>query len=155
MFRGGFLVFKKLIRLMLSAMLVATVLAKQAMAEVIQIEFTQFDTFSIEVANIGVGDTVEWLPKNKGHNVEFLASPDMADLPPKSNMNEFHSVRFEKRGVYLYGCTPHLNMGMLGLIVVANDLHNINEIGNTDLPNVAKSVLMSLIRDAQSSAKSN
>ena len=155
MFRGGFLVFKKSIRLMLAAMLVATVLAKQAMAEVIQIEFTQFDTFSIEVANIGVGDTVEWLPKNKGHNVEFLAGPDMADLPPKSNMNELYSVLFERPGVYLYGCTPHLNVGMLGLIVVGNDLHNIDEIGSTNLPNVAKSVLMSLIQDAQSSAKSN
>jgi len=149
------LVCKKSIPLVLAAMLMATVMAKQAMADVIQIEFTQFDTFSIEVANIGVGDTVEWLPKNKGHNVEFLAGPDMADLPPKSNMNEFHSVSFEKQGVYLYGCTPHLNMGMLGLIVVGNDLHNIDEIGNTNLPNVAKSVLMSLIRDAQSSAKSN
>ena len=145
------MVCKKSIPLVLAAML----MAKQTMAEVIQIEFTQFDTFSIEVANIGVGDTVEWLPKNKGHNVEFLAGPDMADLPPKSNMNEFHSVRFEKQGVYLYGCTPHLNMGMLGLIVVGNDLHNIDEIGNINLPNVAKSVLMSLIRDAQSSAKSN
>ena len=149
------MVFKKSIRLMLAAMLVATVLAKQTMAEVIQIEFTQFDTFSIEVANIGVGDTIEWLPKNKGHNVEFLAGPDMADLPPKSNMNELYSVLFEKPGVYLYGCTPHLNVGMLGLIVVGNDLHNIDEIGNTNLPNVAKSVLMSLIQDAQSSAKSN
>jgi pseudoazurin len=145
------LVCKKSIPLVLATVL----MAKQAMAEVIQIEFTQFDTFSIEVANIGVGDTVEWLPKNKGHNVEFLAGPDMADLPPKSNMNEFHSVLFERPGVYLYGCTPHLNMGMLVLVVVGNDLHNINEIGNTDLPNVAKSVLMSLIRDAQSSAKSN
>ena len=149
------MVFKKSIRLMLAAMLVATVLAKQTMAEVIQIEFTQFDTFSIEVANIGVGDTIEWLPKNKGHNVEFLAGPDMAGLPPKSNINEFHSVLFERPGVYLYGCSPHLNMGMLGLIVVGNDLHNINEIGNTDLPNVAKSVLMSLIRNAQPSSNSN
>jgi len=154
-FRGGFLVCKDFIRLALATMLVATLMAKRAVAEVIQIEFTQFDTFSIEVVNIGVGDTVEWVPKNKGHNVEFLAGPDMAALPPKSNMNEFHSVRFEKKGVYLYGCTPHLNMGMLGLIVVGDDLHNINEIGNTDLPNVAKSVLMSLIQDAQSSAKSN
>ena len=145
------MVCKKSIPLVLAAML----MAKQTMAEVIQIEFTQFDTFSIEVANIGVGDTVDWLPKNKGHNVEFLAGPDMADLPPKSNMNEFHSVRFEKQGVYLYGCTPHLNMGMLGLIVVGNDFHNINDIRDTDLPNVAKSVLMNLIRDAQSSAKSN
>ena len=155
MFIGGFLVCKKSIRFVLATMLVTTVMFKHAMAEVIQIEFTQFDTFSIEVANIGVGDTVEWLPKNKGHNVEFLAGPDMAELPPKSNMNEFHSVRFEKQGVYLYGCSPHLNMGMLGLIVVGNDLHNINDIENTDLSNVAKSVLMGLIRDAQSSSNSN
>ena len=56
-------------------------------AETVKIEFTADDSYSIEVANIGVGDTVEWLPKNKGHNVEFLAGPDMADLPPKSNMN--------------------------------------------------------------------
>ena len=150
-----FLVCKKFIRLLLANMLVATVMSKHAMAEVIQIEFTQFDTFSIEVANIGVGDTVEWLPKNNGHNVEFLAGPDMAGLPPKSNMNEFYSVLFERPGIYLYGCTPHLNMGMLGLVVVGNDLHNIDEIGNTDLPNVAKSVLMSLIREAHSSANSN
>ena len=136
-------------------MLVVTVMAKQAMAKVIQIEFTPFDTFSIEVVNIDIGDTVEWLPKNKGHNVEFLAGPDMAGLPPKSNINEFHSVLFERPGVYLYGCTPHLNMGMLGLVVVGNDLHNLDEIENTDLPNVAKSVLMSLLQDAQSFGKSN
>ncbi len=148
------MVCKKSIGLVLAAMVVTTAMSKHAIAEVFQVEFTQFDTFSIEVVNIDVGDTVEWLPKNKGHNVEFLAGPDMADLPPKSNINEFHSVLFERPGVYLYGCTPHLNMGMLGLVMVGNDLHNINEIGNTDLPNVAKSVLMSLIRDAQSSAKS-
>ena len=149
------MICKKFIRVVLTIMLVATLISKRAMAEVIQIEFTQFDTFSIEVANIDVGDTVEWLPKNNGHNVEFLAAPDMAALPPKSNMNEFHSVLFERQGVYLYGCTPHLNVGMLGLIVVGNDLHNIDAIGNIDLPNVAKIVLMSLISDAQLSAKSN
>ena len=131
-------------------MLGATVMANQAMAKVLQIEFTQFDTFSIEVANIGVGDTVEWLPENKGHNVEFLAGPYMADLPPKSAMNAFHSVLFERKGVYLYGCTPHLNMGMLGLIVVGNDFHNIEKVKETELSRVASSVLRRLIRIAES-----
>ena len=46
-------------------------------------------------------------------------------------------------------------MGMLGLIVVGNDFHNIEEVRNTDLPNVAQSVLMSLLKEAQSFAKSN
>ena len=146
---------KNLSLLVLAAMLVTVMISKRTNADTIQIEFTQFDTFSIEVAKIDVGDTVEWLPKNKGHNVEFLAGPNMADLPPKSNMNEFHSVLFERKGIYLYGCTPHLNMGMLGLIVVGNDLHNIEWVRNTDLPNVAQSVLMKLLKEAQSFAKSN
>ena len=149
------LVFKKSSLLVLAAMLVTVMMTNRVLADVIQIEFTQFDSFSLEVANIDVGDTVEWLPKNKGHNVEFLSGPDMADLPPKSKLNEFHSVLFEKKGVYLYGCTPHLNMGMLGLVVVGNDFHNIEEVGKTDLPNVAKSVLMSLIKDAKLSATPN
>ena len=93
------MVCKKSIRLVLAAMLVTTAMSKHAIAEVFQVEFTQFDTFSIEVVNIDVGDTVEWLPKNKGHNVEFLAGPEMAGLPPKSNMNEFHSVLFERPGI--------------------------------------------------------
>ena len=147
--------YKKLILLSLAAMLVTTMISKSTNAETIQIAFTQFDSFSIEVAKIDVGDTVEWLPENKGHNVEFLAGPDMADLPPKSDMNAFHSVLFERKGVYLYGCTPHLDMGMLGLIVVGNDFHNIDGVKNTDLPNVAQSVLMNLLKEAQSFAKSN
>ena len=147
--------YKKLILLSLAAMLVTAMISKSTNAETIQIAFTQFDTFSIEVAKIDVGDTVEWLPETKGHNVEFLAGPDMADLPPKSDMNAFHSVLFERKGVYLYGCTPHLDMGMLGLIVVGNDFHNIDGVKNTDLPNVAQSVLMNLLKEAQSFAKSN
>ena len=147
--------YKTFSLLPVAAILMTAMISKSANSETIQIAFTQFDTFSIEVAKIDVGDTVEWLPENKGHNVEFLAGPDMADLPPKSDMNAFHSVLFERKGVYLYGCTPHLNMGMLGLIVVGNDFHNIEGVRNTNLPNVAKSVLMNLLKEAQSFAKSN
>ena len=66
------MVCKDFIRLALATMLGATVMANQAIAEVLQIEFTQFDTFSIEVANIGVGDTVEWLPKTEGTMLSSL-----------------------------------------------------------------------------------
>ena len=33
-------------------------------ADILKIEFTADDSYSIEVAKIEVGDTVEWLPKN-------------------------------------------------------------------------------------------
>ena len=124
-----------------------------AVAEHIEIEFTEDDTYSIEVARIQVGDTIEWLPKNEGHNVEFLAGPEVNSLPPKSEIDEPHSVVFEMPGVYLYGCTPHANMGMLGLVIVDNDLHNLESIKQIELPPVAKSVLRRLIRIAQSHTK--
>ena len=113
-----------------------------------QIEFTENDTYSLEVAQINVGDTIEWLPKNKGHNVEFLAGPDMNALPPKSKLNSLHSVIFELPGVYLYQCTPHGNMGMLGLVVVENDFHNLQNLNEIKFSRVATSVLKRLTKIA-------
>jgi len=126
------------------------IISKVALAETIQIEFTENDSYSLEIAYIDAGDTIEWLPKNEGHNVEFIVGPKMDELPNNSKMNESHSVLFKTPGVYLYGCTPHLNMGMLGLIIVGNDFHNLNEVNKIELSYVANSVLNRLIRTAQS-----
>ena len=134
----------KLITLMISLLLISNL----ANAETIQIEFTENDTYSLEIAKINVGDTIEWLPKNRGHNVEFLAGPDMNALPPKSKLNSLHSVIFELPGVYLYQCTPHGNMGMLGLVVVENDFHNLQNLNEIKLSRVATSVLKRLTKKA-------
>ena len=134
----------KLMTLMISLLLIANLVN----AETIQIEFTENDTYSLEVAKINVGDKIEWLPKNKGHNVEFLAGPDMNDLPPKSKLNSLHSVIFQLPGVYLYQCTPHGNMGMLGLVVVGNDFHNLQNLNEIKLSRVATSVLKRLTKKA-------
>ena len=79
-----------------------------ALAETIQINFTGDDSYSIEVAHIDVGDTIEWLPDDEGHNVEFLAGPMMDSLPKKSKLNAFHSVIFKIPGIYLYPPYPNL-----------------------------------------------
>ena len=108
--------------------LLVFVSSNAAAAKVTKIEFTEFDTYSLEIIHINVGDTVEWLPIHEGHNVEFIITPKMVSLPKKSKMNEFYSMSFQEAGIYVYGCTPHLNTGMLGLIVVGNDFHNIEDI---------------------------
>ena len=126
--------------------------SKLASAETIQIDFTSDDSFSVEVAKIDVGDTIDWLPKNEGHNVEFLGGPDFNSLPEKSDLNAFYSVTFNLTGVYLYHCTPHGNMGMLGLDIVGNDFHNLKDIEGIELSRVAKSVLKRLIRIAKSNS---
>ena len=117
-----------------------------------QIEFTADDSYSVEVAKIDVGDTIEWLPKNEGHNVEFLGGPDFNSLPEKSELNSFHSVTFNLPGVYLYHCTPHGNMGMLGLVIVGNDFHNLKDIEGIELSPLAKSILDRFIKVAKSNS---
>ena len=126
-----------------------------ALAKVTKIEFTEFDTYSSEIIHINVGDTVEWLPTNEGHNVEFIITPTVVSLPEKSKMNEPHSMIFQEAGIYVYGCTPHLNTGMLGLIVVGNDFHNIEDINEIKLSPVANSVLKRLAKKAKSQFKSD
>ena len=132
--------------------LILVLVSRLASAETIQIDFTADDSYSIEVAKIDVGDTIEWLPKNEGHNVEFLGGPDFNSLPEKSDLNVFYSVTFNLPGVYLYHCIPHGNMGMLGLVIVGNDFHNLKDIEGIELSRVAKSVLQRLIRIAQSNS---
>ena len=139
----------------LFSIVILLIISKVSPAETIKIEFTEDDSYSIEVAHIDVGDTIEWLPKNEGHNVEFLAGPKINSLPKKSEIDEVHSLVFKVPGVYLYGCTPHRNMGMLGLIIVGNDFHNLEKIKNIQLSHVATSVLKRLIRIAQSHSKSS
>ena len=126
-----------------------------ALAKVTKIEFTEFDTYSLEIIHINVGDSVEWLPTNEGHNVEFIMTPTMVSLPEKSKMNEPYSMIFQEAGIYVYGCTPHLNSGMLGLIVVGNDFHNIKDINEIKLSPVADSVLKRLAKKAKSQFNSD
>ena len=125
------------------------------LAKVTKIEFTEFDTYSLEIIHINVGDSVEWLPTNEGHNVEFIMTPTMVSLPEKSKMNEPYSMIFQEAGIYVYGCTPHLNTGMLGLIVVGNDFHNIEDINEIKLSPVADSVLKRLAKKAKSQFNSD
>ena len=129
--------------------------SEAALAKVTKIEFTEFDTYSLEIIHINVGDSVEWLPTNKGHNVEFIITPTMVSLPEKSKMNEPYSMIFQEAGIYVYGCTPHLNTGMLGLIVVGNDFHNIEDINEIKLSPVADSVLKRLAKKAKSQFNSD
>ena len=130
----------------ISLLLIIIVISNTVNAKTIQIEFTEDDTYSKEVAYIDVGDTIEWLPKYEGHNVQFLVGPNMNALPKSSEVDAFHSVSFDVPGVYLYHCTPHGNMGMLGLVIVGSDFHNLKELNKLELSSTAKSVLQRLIK---------
>ena len=83
--------------------------------------------YSQDIARIDVGDTITWLPTQKGHNVEFIAGPDGWEAPKKSKLGKEYSYTFDTPGVYLYQCTPHKSMGMIAVVVVGDGNNDISK----------------------------
>ena len=73
--------------------------------------------FEPAVLKIAPGDTVTFVPTNKGHNVESKLVPEGAEAF-KSELDEKYSVKLDKEGVYVYVCPPHSMMNMAGVIQV-------------------------------------
>jgi pseudoazurin len=74
--------------------------------------------FSEEILVVQPGDLIQFVATDKGHNVEFIDGPDGVKLPKKSKISKDVEVYLTEPGVYVYVCTPHASMGMLGIVVV-------------------------------------
>lgn len=101
--------------------------------------------YSEDITRIDVGDTVTWVPTDKGHNVEIIAAPEGFDIPKKSKNNKEVSITFDVPGVYLYQCTPHKAMGMIALVVVGDDTSNIEDVAKAKARGKSKKKLKALI----------
>ena len=100
--------------------------------------------YSQDIARIDVGDTITWLPKSKGHNVEFIAGPDGWKAPKKSKNGKEVAITFDTPGVYLYQCTPHASMGMIALVVVGD---GDNDVSGAKVRGKSKKKLKELLGD--------
>ena len=75
--------------------------------------------FEPNLVKIAPGDTVHFVPADKGHNVESIDGMIPAGATPfKGEISEDLTVKFDQAGVYGFKCKPHYGMGMVGLIVV-------------------------------------
>ena len=81
--------------------------------------------YSQDVARVEVGQTIIWTPNSKGHNVQFVSVPEGVENV-KSKLSKEFSYTFEQEGAYLYVCTPHASMGMIGVVIVGNTPTDIN-----------------------------
>lgn len=101
--------------------------------------------FSPSYLHIEPGDTVTFIPVDKGHNAESILDmiPDEASTW-KGKMDEELVVTFDVPGLYGYKCMPHFGMGMVGLIQVGNDKSNLTELMNVRLPGKAQARMMEL-----------
>lgn len=84
--------------------------------------------FSPAVLQAEVGDTVHFVPVDKGHNAETIAGLiPVGSSGWKGGINEKISVTLDKEGVYIYKCLPHTMMGMVGVIVAGKPV-NLEEV---------------------------
>ncbi|MBL0372763.1 pseudoazurin [Rhizobium sp. KVB221] len=95
--------------------------------------------FEPAFVKIAKGDTVTFVPTDKGHNAETIKGmmPDGAK-PFKSKMNETLKVTFDVDGAYGIKCMPHVGMGMVGLVVVGDAPANIDAVKSGKLPKKAR-----------------
>ena len=135
------------------ALITATCLSTPSLAAEVAIEMLNKDAdgnrmvYSQEIAKVEVGDTVTWLPASKGHNVEMISSPN--DMNFKSKNGKEAKITFNTPGIYYYWCTPHKGMGMIGLVVVGNDLSNVDDIAGAKAIGKSKKKLKTLLASLQ------
>ena len=102
--------------------------------------------YSIKIAKVDIGDTIIWKSVDKGHNVQFVEMPDGVEKF-KSKINKDVEYKFEIPGIYLYICTPHKSMGMIGLVVVGDDRSNLDEIKKAKLGGKSKKIFKELLKE--------
>jgi len=86
--------------------------------------------FSQEIARINTGDTVFWKATDKGHNVQFISKNGVPEGVEKfkSKISKDTEYTFTIPGIYAYWCVPHKTMGMIGFVIVGDDLSNLDSI---------------------------
>ena len=105
--------------------------------------------FSPSVIKVDVGDTVFWKATDPGHNVAFMMKggvPDGVDAF-KSKIGKDTEYTFTIPGIYAYICVPHKSMGMIGFVIVGNDLSNLESIKSVKFIGKSKKIAEKLISE--------
>ena len=94
--------------------------------------------FEPALTKVAVGDTVTFVPTDKGHDAQTLKEilPEGGDTF-KGAMGKEVAVTFTAPGVYGVKCSPHFAMGMVALIVVG-DVPNLEQAKTAKLPKKAR-----------------
>ena len=106
----------------------------------------EFMVYSKKIVKIDVGDTVFWKSTTPGHNVEFIKDGVPEGVGKfKSKLSKDTEYKFTIPGIYAYWCTPHKSMGMIGFVVVGNDLSNMDSIIKVKYSGKSKKLAKELI----------
>ena len=136
--------------------LLVLIFSRTEFAEVITIEMLNKGedrsmVFSEEIVKIEVGDSIFWEATDKGHNVEFIKKNGVPEGVEKfkSKVSKDAEFTFTIPGIYAYWCTPHKTMGMIGFIIVGDDLSNLESIKKVKFLAKSKKLAKALIEEIE------
>lgn len=117
---------KKLFRILAVAVAAAIPLIGSAWAGETRIESLnkagdQRFVYAPDLVRVLPGDAVVFVPTDKGHNTVSIDGmlPEGAK-PISIGFNKEGAVVFNRPGIYGFKCTPHVGLGMVGLVVVGD-----------------------------------
>ena len=107
--------------------------------------------FSQEIVRINPGDTVFWKSTDRGHNVEFISKNGVPDGVEKfkSKVGKDTEFTFTIPGIYAYWCVPHKTLGMIGFVIVGEDLSNLDVIKKVKFIGKSKKIAKTLIAEIE------
>ena len=107
--------------------------------------------FSQEIVRINPGDTVFWKSTDPGHNVQFISKNGVPDGVEKfkSKVSKDTEFTFTIPGIYAYWCVPHKTLGMIGFVIVGEDLSNLDAIKKVKFIGKSKKIAKKLIAEIE------
>ena len=107
--------------------------------------------FSKEIVRINPGDTVFWKSTDPGHNVQFISKNGVPDGVEKfkSKVGKDTEFTFTIPGIYAYWCVPHKTLGMIGFVIVGEDLSNLDKIKKVKFIGKSKKIAKALIAEIE------
>ena len=106
--------------------------------------------YSQKITRINVGDSISWKATTKGHNVEFIKGGVPEGVKKfKSKFNKDADYTFNVPGIYAYWCTPHKTMGMIGFVIVGDDISNLESIKKVKFSGKSKKIAKGLIAEIE------
>ena len=110
----------------------------------------EYMVYSKKIVQVDAGNTVFWKSVDKGHNVEFIKGGVPEGVEKfKSKLSQDTKYTFTIPGIYAYWCTPHKSMGMIGFIIVGNDLSNLESIKKVKFAGKSKKIAQPLIAEIE------
>lgn len=112
------------------------------------------NVFEPGILHMEPGDSVTFIPTDAGHNSASKRGmiPEGAE-PWNGALDEELTVTLDVPGIYGYLCLPHYEWGMVGLIVVGNDLHNLKAAKKIRHPGDARGNFRALFDQLEAEAE--